>query len=116
MLEVKRDTDPKGQGQKDKMKWDKGQVPASEQEIDKASVKLNDASTDIRNEKEQINSLRKKLVIINRVCRNLTEEIDKLENMIKNDNSVQRKHSKTTESNLRKMTKLQAENEENQAV
>jgi len=116
MLEVKRDNDPKGAAQKDKCKWDKGKVPASEQEIDKVTQKLNDTSTEIRTKKEEINSLRKKLGIINKVCRNLTEEIDKLENMIRNDNTVQRKHSKTTEQNLRKMTKLQAENEENQAV
>lgn len=116
MLEVKRDKDLKGSGQKEKCKWDKGNVPASEQEIDKVTQKLNDTCTDIRTKKEEINSLRKKLVIINRVCRNLTEEIDHLEKMIRNDNSVQRKFSKTTESNLRKMTKLQAENEENQAV
>jgi len=116
MLEVKRDRDPKGKAQAESCKWDKGKVPASEGEIDKVTQKLNDTLTDIRLKKEDINSLRKKMLIINKVCRNLTEEIDKLENMIKNDNGSQRKFSKVTEGNLRKMTKLQAENEENQAV
>lgn len=110
------DKDPRESLQKDKCKWKKGDVPASEGEIDKVTVKLNDTLKAIRLKKEEINSLRKKMIIINKVCRNLTDEIDKLENMIRSDNSHQRKFSKITEYNLRRMTKLQAENEENQAV